>query len=303
MARSRSLLRLGALVALAACVLAGTFLGVGQVADSRAEEVMAPVPTGPLREHVLDGEDHPRPDGMVLTFAEEFDEALDDDVWGRCFWWEADGCTIASNDERQLYRADNVEVDDGVLRLEARDDPGEDDEGETFPYTSGMVTTGAPAYEEPARHAFTYGFVEARLRLPAGQGLWPAFWLLPATQESRPEIDVVEVLGHDPERAELHYHHLDERGKERSTGTDVVVPDLDDGGWHTFAVDWSPGRITWLVDGRSWFEVTGDGVSAEPMYLVLNLAVGGDWPGDPDETTSFPAAVEADWIRVWQADR
>ena len=65
-------------------------------------------------------------------------------------------------------------------------------------------------------------------------------------------------------------------------------------------MDWRPGRITWIIDGRERWRVTGDPVSDEAMYLVLNLAVGGDWPGDPDDTTRFPATVEAEWIRVWQ---
>jgi beta-glucanase (GH16 family) len=72
-------------------------------------------------------------------------------------------------------------------------------------------------------------------------------------------------------------------------------------GWHRFAIDWRPGKLTFIVDGRARWRITGDAVPAEPLYLVLNLAVGGDYPGPPDDDTVFPAAVKADWIRVWQA--
>jgi beta-glucanase (GH16 family) len=300
--RSRSLLKLVTAVAGGAVVLAAAVIGAGTMADGRADTfavTLPPAPSGPLRTQELTGGEHPRPDGLELVFEDEFSgDELDGDVWGTCHWWQDEGCTIESNEELERYLPGNVEVDDGVVTLEAREESTEQD-GVELPYTSGMITTAAPGYEERARREFTYGWVEARLRLPAGRGLWPAFWLLPSSQESRPEIDVLEVLGHDPSRAELHYHYLDD-GAEESVGTDVVVDGLDDGDWHTYAVDWSPGRITWIIDGRAWFEVTGDDVSDEAMYLVFNLAVGGEWPGAPDETTELPAVAEADWIRVWQ---
>jgi beta-glucanase (GH16 family) len=165
----------------------------------------------------------------------------------------------------------------------------------SFHYTSGMVTTGPPRWRTRPKFAFTYGYVEARMRLPAGRGLWPALWLLPADQGSRPEIDIVEVLGHDTDRARFHYHP---RGGD-SLGHHWAGPDLT-AGWHRFAVDWRPGEITWIVDGRARWRVRGPAVSREPMYLVLNLAVGGDWPGAPDGATAFPARMEVDWVRVWQ---
>ena len=303
--RSRSLLVLALLLGVGAAGLAVTALGLGSMTSSAdAVADLAPAdrtgPSGPLRDGRPAAIAHPPPDGEP-TLDEDFDD-LDPDLWGRCFWWQPVGCTIASNDEQQRYLPENVGVKDGVLRLEAREDPGTGGEGVELPYSSGMVTTGAPEYEEPARWDFTYGYIEARLRLPAGQGLWPAFWLLPSTQESRPEIDVLEVLGHLPEQAEFHYHYDDEDGERASLGDDVTIPAIADGDWHTYAVDWSPGRITWIVDGIARYEVTGADVSDEPMYLVLNLAVGGEWPGDPDETTPFPAVVEADHIRVWTAD-
>lgn len=279
--------------------LVAAALGLGLTAVGADRE-----PSG-VDTRVLDGTAHPPPDGYELVFSEDFDEPLDPDLWGRCFWWDEEACRIASNEELQVYEADNVTVDDEVLRLEAReetvvDDRGQVADGAVYDYTSGLITTGAPLHDEPARLDFTYGYVEARLRLPVGQGLWSAFWLLPADQVSRPEIDVIETLGHEPQQAEWHYHYVDAAGERRSAGADRDLDELADGDWHEFAVHWEPGRITWIVDGRAWWEVSGEEVSDEAMYLVLNLAVGGEWPGSPDETTGFPAAVEAEWVRVWQ---
>ncbi len=295
MGRSRAAVRLGGTVVAAAAALAALGLSLGAGADTERGE-----PPAALQDRAIAGDPHPPDDDLDLVFSEDFDEPLDPDLWGRCHWWQAEACTIESNDELELYLPDNVSVDDDVLRLEAREETVRDPDGRAYPYSSGMISTGPPGDEEPARYAFTYGYVEARLRLPQGQGLWPAFWLLPADQESRPEIDVVETLGHRPDTAELHYHHLDADGAEQDPGHEWSAPDLADGDWHEFAVDWEPGRITWIIDGRARWEVTGDHVADEDLYLVLNLAVGGDWPGDPDEDTEFPAAVEAEWIRVWQ---
>jgi len=294
MAPRNATLRLVTIVLVTAAVLAALGLGLGASAESDTDSSQS------LRERSLSGRPHPPGDDLELVFSEDFDEPLDPDLWGRCHWWQAEACTIESNDELELYLPDNVTSGDEVLTLEARRETVRDPDGRAYPYSSGMISTGPPEYETPARYAFTYGYVEARLRLPEGQGLWPAFWLLPADQESRPEIDVIETLGHRPDTAELHYHYVEADGDRASVGTEWSDEALADGDWHEYAVDWRPGRITWIIDGRERWVVTGDAVSDEAMYLVLNLAVGGEWPGDPDEDTEFPARVEAEWIRVWQ---
>lgn len=198
MAPRTATLRLATLVVVAAGVLAAVGLGLGAGADTESDHPR------PIDDRALAGLPHPPGDDLELVFSEDFDEPLDPDLWGRCHWWRAEACTIESNDELELYFADNVRTGDEVLTLEARRETVRDPDGRAYPYSSGMISTGPPEYETPARYAFTYGYVEARLRLPAGQGLWPAFWLLPADQESRPEIDVIETLGHRPDTAELH---------------------------------------------------------------------------------------------------
>lgn len=263
-------------------------------------------PTGETAEathgQALAGAAAGRPAGWKLMLAEDFSgNGLDPRRWGRCHWWvQGGGCTIASNDELEWYLPKNVSVGDGRLRLEAREETVTPPDGKTFLYTSGMVSTGPRRYEGRSRFAFTYGYVEARLRLPREQGLWPAFWLLPADSESRPEVDIVETLGQTPDRARFHFHYRDAWGRRRSLGEDWSSAGLADGGWHRFAVDWRPGSLTWIVDGRARWRVTGPAVPDEPLYVVANLAVGGVYPGPPDETTELPAAVEVDWIRVWR---
>jgi beta-glucanase (GH16 family) len=287
---------------LAAGLLAAAALSLGwtmPVADDDAPTEA--VAAESMAAQDLGGGLRPPPSSWVRVLDENFTgSTVDPHRWGRCHWWARGGCTIASNEELEWYRPENVTVSGGRLRLEAREGPYTNTAGDTFDYTSGMISTGPLRYRQRARRSFTYGYVEARLRLPAEQGLWPAFWMLPADSTSRPEIDILETLGQTPRIARFHLHYDGSGGVERSLGGAWSSARLADGGWHRFAVDWRPGQITWIVDGRARWRVTGTAVPSDPHYLVLNLAVGGLYPGPPDETTDLPAAVEADWIRVWR---
>lgn len=109
----------------------------------------------------------------------------------------------------------------------------------------------------------------------------------------------MEILGHRPATVEMHLHYVDSEGRRRSRGSQWTGAAIA-GGWHRFAIDWRPGRLTWLVDGVERFRVTGRPVPRERMYLVANLAVGGDWPGSPDSSTPFPSSLEIDYVRVWR---
>lgn len=232
-----------------------------------------------------------------ILMRDDFDgEELDTVVWGTCHWWSDEGCTIASNDELEWYLPEQVSVSDGVLRLTAERRDVETDDGRTLPYVSGMISTGPPHESDTARFAFLYGRAEMRARVPAGAGLWSAFWLLPEDKASRPEIDVMEILGDSPDVVRMHYHYLD-GDAERDPGRNWSGPDSS-GDWHTYAIDWLPGVLVWLVDGEEVWRIEGEEVPDEPMYLIANLAVGGDWPGPPDESTRFPAALEIDSITV-----
>lgn len=239
----------------------------------------------------------------MLLFADEFDgAALDSSRWVTCYWWDTGGCTNKGNQELEWYQPENVIVGDGMLTLRALDKPIAAPDGETYPYTSGMVTSGRVVADTatPARFVFQYGYVEMRARVPRGKGLWPAFWLLPANHSSKPEIDVMEILGSDPSTVHMTIHYLDENGGRDNSGESWTGPDFSEG-WHTFAVDWRPDAVIWYVDGVERYRYTdAQHISHTPMYLLANLAVGGDWPGSPDAGTPFPSDFVVDYIRVWR---
>ena len=178
-------------------------------------------------------------------------------------------------------------------------------------YTSGRVST-------QWRRDFTYGIFEARMKAPQGKGLLPAFWLM-TTDEERygqwpvcGEIDIMEVLGDQTKKnhGTLHYG----LPHEQVQGTVTLEEGDFSQEFHDFAVKWEPGLIRWYLDGAEffqaehWFSAGADGESApfpapfdHDMYLILNLAVGGSWVGNPDETTNFQNAVFAvDRVRVFQ---
>lgn len=216
----------------------------------------------------------------------------------------------AKNGELQRYTADprNIALDgEGRLVLTAR---READGG----FTSGCV------YSARRIHA-RYGRIEVRAKVPAGQGLWPAFWMmgegfLQGTHwPHNGEIDVMEILGHRPD--ELHntlhgpgYSGADSLHSVYRASADGAPTDLSQD-FHTYGVDWAPGEIRWWLDApenvtgtRTAAELTGElgvpWIFDQPCFLILNLAVGGDWPGAPDEATAFPAQMLVDHVRIQQ---
>jgi beta-glucanase (GH16 family) len=174
-------------------------------------------------------------------------------------------------------------------------------------YTSARIKTHG-------KFAAGYGRIEARLKLPRGQGVWPAFWMLGDNIEQVPwpacgEIDIMELIGHQPGTLYGTLHGPGYSGKH-GISRSVVLPDgaaLGDA-YHVFAVDWTPGRIAWLLDGDVYSAVTPSDLPAETRwvfdgiscFLLFNLAVGGLWPGYPDATTQFPQEYRIDYVRVYR---
>jgi beta-glucanase (GH16 family) len=236
-----------------------------------------------------------------LVFADEFrGNSLNKRTWHTCFWWATTTCSITSNHELELYNRGDAFVRRGTLRLRAQRRRMVGWSGRRYRYTSGMVMTGGRKHVKPPGFTFTYGFAEARIRVPKGKGFWPAFWMLPARYESLPEIDIMEILGHSTDIHRMHFHYREPDGTEADSGAAWTGPDFA-AGWHTFAVDWQPDAIVWYVDGVERRRFTNASVIPnEPMYLLLNLAVGGDWPGRPRAATRFPSYLQADYVRVWQ---
>lgn len=252
----------------------------------------------PARAPSSAGAPSPAADASVL-FEERFDgPELDRAMWNTCHWWDDGGCTIDSNDELEWYLPSQVAVRDGALHLTAERVETTSPDGDVFPFRSGMVSTGPPRYEEPPRFAFTYGTVDVRLRAPAGRGFWSAFWLLPADSSSRPEIDMLEVLGHDPGLNLMHLHPSDR--SEDAPRAEYRLPGgaTFDEGWHDIRLEWTRDELRFFVDGKLAWAHRGDDVPDEPMYLVTNLAVGGEYPGSPTAETPFPAVFSIDHITV-----
>lgn len=164
------------------------------------------------------------------------------------------------------------------------------------------------------RFSLTYGLVEARIKLPFGPGIWPAFWMLgenfaevgwPACGE----IDIMENIGREPGIVHGTVHGPGYCGGN-GIGGRLVLPDgrmlKDD--FHIFAIDWQPESIRWYMDNHLYFELQRNQIPTgtswpfdHPFFLLLNVAVGGDWPGAPDDTTIFPQAMLIDYVRVFQA--
>lgn len=241
-------------------------------------------------------------------------------VWGQEFsgpagaapdprvWRVASGGGVWGNDDLEYYtsRASNVSLDGaGHLAITARAGGFADRRGVRWPYTSGRLQTYG-------RFQFKYGRIEARIKLPAGQGFWPAFWAL-GTNCHRVgwpacgEVDIMENIGSEPHGV-IGALHGPEAGVH-SGYEDIVSAHLAsdvDSRFHVFGIDWGPGQFIFSVDGRPYATVTpgslprrGRWVFDQPFFLLLNLAVGGTYPGPPNAATRFPATMLVDWVRAY----
>jgi beta-glucanase (GH16 family) len=158
--------------------------------------------------------------------------------------------------------------------------------------------------------AFTqaYGHYETRMKIPRGQGMWPAFWMLGTGNQGWPgngEIDIMENVGFEPGSVHGTIHGPGYSGSG-GIGAGYTLPNgqsfADD--FHTFAVDWAPNTITWSVDGHAYETRTPADLNGNhwvfdhPFYIIMNLAVGGYWPGDPNSSTTFPQQLVVDYVHV-----
>ena len=236
------------------------------------------------------------------TFGDDFDAPiLDVTKWTPCYWWANGGCTNAGNNEQQWYLPANVVMENGVAKLRARNESVVGD-GKLFDYTSGMITSGRDTslLGTPPRYQFKYGYMEMRAKVPAGAGLWPAFWALPSSHTWPPEIDAMEIKGQEPTRSNMGVHYRDGSGAYAHQGSAWAGPDFSQD-FHTFGVHWYADALVWYIDGVVRYWVTDPAaIPQEPMYLLANLAVGGTFVGAPTASTPFPSDLEIDYIRVWQ---
>lgn len=242
------------------------------------------------------------PDGrpLALVFADDFQVFRPwtghDGIWlatlgdGLQFSRDRRGATAVEEDafDPLIAGADPFAIDHGVLEIIARPTPvNAKSEGENYPYVSGLIST-KPSFSQ------TYGYFEMRAELPQGKGLWPAFWMLPTDESWPPEIDIVESIG-DPSRVYMTAHS----NCGKSVGLEA---DIEPNMFHTFAVSWDAQQLIWYIDGGEAGRVATPKDMHKPMYLLANLAVGGNWPGAPDASTHFPAKLMIDYIRAYRFD-
>jgi beta-glucanase (GH16 family) len=240
-------------------------------------------------------------DGWKLVWSDEFEGATgtlpDAQRWG----FETGGDGWGNNQQEfDTNRGENASLDgSGQLVITARK--------ETYMnrgYTSARIKT-------QGKFEHTYGRYESRMQIPFGQGMWPAFWMLgndigSAGWPTCGEIDIMENIGKEPDTVHGTVH-----GPGYSGGAGIGAPSkIASGrfadGYHVFAIEWEKEVIRWYVDGKLYQTRTPKDLPAgkkwvydHPFFIILNLAVGGQWPGDPDGTTTFPQTLKVDYVRVY----
>ncbi len=170
-------------------------------------------------------------------------------------------------------------------------------------YTSARITTQGKVERK-------YGRFEARIKMPSGRGIWPAFWLLGANEDvvgwpQSGEIDVVEYRGQEPSLVHGTLHGPGYSASKGMTRRFALDNGRFDDTYHVFSVEWDESSIEWRVDGTLYHEikrtyVPGDWVFDHPFYIILNLAVGGGYVGPPDGSTVFPQTMSVDWVRIYR---
>jgi len=237
-----------------------------------------------------------------LTWHDEFDGAqLDLSKWEYVVGGNGFG-----NRELEYYtgRAQNLYLENGTLVIQAlkEDYSGADEVKRGF--TSARIQT-------KGKFSQAYGKFEARIKVPYGQGIWPAFWMMGDVAAGWPangEIDIMENIGREPAMVHGTVHGPGYSG-EHGIGAPFSLPGgqrfCDD--FHVFGVEWEPNAIRWYVDGKQYHAVTPASLPAgakwvygHPFYILLNLAVGGEWPGYPDATSKFPQTMVVDYVRVYR---
>lgn len=243
----------------------------------------------------------------VLTWSDEFN-AADGSPIDSQKWRQVTGGKGWGNNELEYYTTStrNARQEHGSLVIEAIREPYTGNDGVKRDYTSARLNTAG-------KFSQAYGRFEARIKMPRGKGIWPAFWLLgddigKVHWPNCGEIDIVENLGSEPSIAHGTIHGPGYSG-EHGIGSPFTLPDSkrfsDD--FHVFAIEWEPQEIRFYVDQNLYATRRPSDLPAEtrwvydhPFYILLNLAVGGYWPGNPDSTTEFPQRMLVDYVRVYR---
>lgn len=235
--------------------------------------------------------------GKVLVWQDEFNgTSLDLNSW--TFETGAGGW---GNNELQYYRPENTFFSAGNLIIEARKE-----NFSSAAYTSSRLIT-------KGKKEFKFGRIDIRAALPEGQGIWPALWMLggnisTVNWPACGEIDIMELVGHQPNRVHGTIHYGANTSQHQYIGNSIALAGTakfsDE--FHVFSLIWEEDKITWLLDDVQFYQITKTTVSPAaypfnaPFFFIFNVAVGGQWPGDPDGSTNFPQRMIVDYVRVFQ---
>ena len=236
-----------------------------------------------------------------LVLDEDFDTdgAPDPEVWGFDIGTGPNGDGWG-NQELQYYtdRPDNVRVENGFLLITAREESFQNS-----PFTSGRLLTQDRFEQE-------FGRFEARIKLPFGQGIWPAFWMLGADIDENPwpaagEIDIMEYRGQEPTVLIGSVHGPGYSGGDAISKEFVLENDRFDTGFHIFGIEWGPNFVNFYVDDVLYNQITPEDVTGpwvfnKPFFILMNLAVGGTFVGSPNAETQFPQTMVVDYVRVFE---
>jgi beta-glucanase (GH16 family) len=244
------------------------------------------------------------PGQWSLKFSDSLSgSSLDESKWATCYPWftPCDQGTNFGNTELEWYLPSQVSVTPEGLALTAEQTPTEGylagasgaghGAAAVYPWRSGMVTT----YNS---FNFTYGFVQVVARVPKGAGFWPTLWLLPSNKSWPPEIDIMEVWGNDTSQLAVTNIVSDVGGNRVQAHTLVNTSDLS-ADYHTYAVDWEPGKVTWYLDGQQ-VAMTTSGVSSQQMYFLANLAVDGQLGKGSNASTPSTGTFNIKSVDIWQ---
>ena len=238
---------------------------------------------------------------LAPTFDDEFSSFVSSPQGGSTGWatelpfWGAEH-TLSGNHETEFY-VDSGQANspfsnqNGVLTIQATPAASSGGNPLGLAYNSGAITT----YKSFSQ---LYGYFEIRAQLPSGAGLWPAFWLMPTNFKPGPELDMFEVLGDQPS---VLYSSVHSANPQQALLQGFNVADTSTA-FHTYGVDWEPQQTTYYVDGQVIGTAATPADMNVPMYMILNLAVGGtgSWPGAPTAQTSFPASLKIDYVHAYQ---
>ena len=232
-------------------------------------------------------------DNYELVWSDEFNgNSLDTNTWN---YEIGTGSWGWGNNEQQYYTDRNIKVSNGTMKITAkREDYG------GMKYTSSRITT-------KNKKNFKYGKIEARIKMPKFKGVWPAFWMLGANQDSVGwpkcgEIDIVEAINDEHlVYGTLHWFH-DPGNNNADSGSSVAVADRTE--YHVYGVEWTADKLRWYVDGKVYrtMDVSNDSFSEvrKEYFVIFNMAIGGQWPGYDIDETAFPATMEVDWVRAYK---